>query len=172
MFKFTWPVKCFSIKKIFNKQNLTVLWRNFTFSNFRKLRVPRLSASHLHEHQSFIQIKLPVISLRNSMLELWKDVFWSINIQGVSDEAYLLYFDITFFWKSILNFRLLKNNELICPFYACFLFLKILTWGKSFLPRLGFEPAPLWAKSESHTTRLWRSVSFIAEWYGSLSFYS
>jgi hypothetical protein len=43
-----------------------------------------------------------------------------MNIQGVSDEMYLFYFDITFFWKSILNSRLLENNELICPFYACF----------------------------------------------------
>ena len=40
-----------------------------------------------------------------------------------------------------------------------FLFLKILTLGKKFSPGLGFEPTPLWAKSESHTTRLWRSVS-------------
>ena len=80
-------------------------------------------------------------------------------IQGVSDEMYLFYFDIAFFWKSILNFRFLENNELICPFYACFLFLKILTLGKKFSPGMGFEPAPLWAKSESHTTRLWRSVS-------------
>ena len=81
------------------------------------------------------------------------------NVQGVSGEMYLFYFDITFFWKMILNFRLLENNELICPFYACFLFLKILTLGKRFSSGLGFEPAPLWTKSESHTTRLWRSVS-------------
>ena len=54
-------------------------------------------------------------------------------------------FDITFFWKMILNFRLLENNELICPFYAYFLnfffFLKIFSLGKRFSPGLGFEPA-------------------------------
>ena len=42
------------------------------------------------------------------------------KIQGVSGEMSLFYFAITFFWKMILNFRLLENNELICPFYACF----------------------------------------------------
>ena len=46
----------------------------------------------------------------------------------------------------ILNFRLLENNELICPFYAYFLnffflFEKIFSLGKRFSPGLGFEPA-------------------------------
>ena len=66
-------------------------------------------------------------------------------VQGVSGEMSLFYFAITFFWKMILNFRLLENNELICPFYAYlknfFFFLKIFSLGKRFSPGLGFEPA-------------------------------
>ena len=56
------------------------------------------------------------------------DLFYII-IQGVSDEMYLFYFDIAFFWKMILNFRLLENNELICPFYACFFVFENLDFG-------------------------------------------
>ena len=64
-----------------------------------------------------------------------------IAIQGVSDETYLFYFDIAFFWKSILNFRLLENNEIICPFYACFFcFWKSWLWAKSFRP--GWDSNP------------------------------
>ena len=50
-------------------------------------------------------------------------------LQCVSDEMYLFYFDITFFWKMILNFRLLENNELICPFYAYFFVFENLDFG-------------------------------------------
>jgi len=50
-------------------------------------------------------------------------------LQGVSGEIYLFYFNITFFWKMILNFRLLENNELICPFYAYFFVFENLDFG-------------------------------------------
>jgi molecular chaperone DnaK (HSP70) len=72
------------------------------------------------------------------------------HLQAVSDETYLFYFDIAFFWKSILNFRLLENNELICLFYACFFVLKIFTLGKIFSPGLGFEPTLLCKKREPY----------------------
>ena len=61
------------------------------------------------------------------------------NIQGVSGEMYLFYFDITFFWKMILNFRLLENNELICPFYACFFVFENLDFGQKVFARVGIR---------------------------------
>jgi hypothetical protein len=60
-------------------------------------------------------------------------------VQGVSDETYLFYFDIALFWKSILNFRLLENNELICPFYACSFAFENLDFGKKVFARAGIR---------------------------------
>ena len=62
-----------------------------------------------------------------------------IIIHGVSGEMYLFYFDITFFWKMILNFRLLENNELICPFYACFFVFENLDFGQKVFARAGIR---------------------------------
>jgi hypothetical protein len=68
------------------------------------------------------------------------------DIQGISDETYLFYFDITFFWKSILNFRLLENNELICPFYACFFVFENLDFGQKVFARVEIRTRPIMSK--------------------------
>ena len=67
-------------------------------------------------------------------------------VQGVSDETYLFYFDIAFFWKSILNFRLLENNKLICPFYACFFVFENLDFGQKVFARGGIRTHPFMSK--------------------------
>ena len=63
-------------------------------------------------------------------------------VQGISDETYLFYFDIAFFGRSILKFRLLENNELICPFYACFFVFENLDLGQKVFARAGIRTRP------------------------------
>ena len=71
----------------------------------------------------------------NGVLTMW------LIVQGVSDETY-----ITFFWKNILNFRLLENNELICPFYACFFVFENFDFGQKVFARAGIRTRPFMSK--------------------------